>query len=105
MITASGWGSAFDSRAAYRITVQGTISTGWSARLEGMAVSHTELEDGTPVSILTGELIDQAALTGVLNTIYELHLPLIDLTKLSVDSYTGDKDQSEGQEPLDGPGA
>ncbi len=41
-------------------------------------VRHSEKDDE---SILVGRLADQAALSGVLNTLYEQHLPV-----LSVDS-------------------
>jgi hypothetical protein len=77
----------FDGPAAYQITVQGTIAAGWSSRMEGMTINHIFLEDGTPLTILTGELTDQAALTGVLNTIYEMHLPLITVNKLPLTSF------------------
>lgn len=72
----------FDSPAAYQMTVQGNIALEWSLRLEGMAILCLTLEDDTPLAILTGELTDQAALTGVLNTLYELHLPLIAVNRL-----------------------
>ena len=72
----------FDSPTAYQITVQGNIALEWSLRLEGMAINCLTLEDDTPLAILTGELTDQAALTGVLNTLYEMHLPLMAVTKL-----------------------
>jgi hypothetical protein len=32
---------------------------------------------GPPITTLTGELDDQASLTGVLRTLYELHLPVL----------------------------
>jgi len=41
-----------------------------------MTITTTEA-DGTPVSILTDRLRDQAALLGVLNTLYDLQLPLL----------------------------
>jgi hypothetical protein len=82
MDSPSGYDSVFDGPAAYQITVQGTIAPGWSRRLEEMAINHVALDDGTPLTILTGEVTDQAALTGVLNTIYELRLTLLSVNKL-----------------------
>ena len=38
----------------------------------------------SPTTTLDGELSDQAALAGVLNTIYELHLPLLSVKRLCV---------------------
>jgi hypothetical protein len=37
-----------------------------------MAINRLTLDDGTIFTILTGALIDQAALSGVLNTLYEM---------------------------------
>jgi hypothetical protein len=88
MNSPSDYGSDFDGPAAYQITVLGTITSSWSERLEGMAINRLVLEDGTSYTILTGNLADQAALTGVLNTIYELHLPLVAVNKLQI---TGSK--------------
>jgi len=48
-----------------------------------MTISVTIGEDGTPVTTLDGEFSDQAALLGVLNSLYELHLPVISVLCLS----------------------
>ena len=37
---------------------------------------------GGKLHLLVGHLFDQAALSGVLNTIYDLHLPLLSLENL-----------------------
>ncbi len=75
-------GPDFDGPATYQIIVRGIITQGWSGRMEGMAISRLTLDDGTILSILTGELTDQAALSGVLHMLYELHLPLISVFEL-----------------------
>jgi hypothetical protein len=67
----------FDRPATYQIRVQGRIDPDWSDRLAGMALRLTTEEGCPPVTTLEGELSDQAALLGVLNTLYELHLPLL----------------------------
>ena len=76
-------GSDFDGLAVYQITVRGFISPDWSDRLEGMTINRLVMGDGTTFSVLTGELIDQGALSGVLSTLYDLQLPLIAVNKLS----------------------
>lgn len=76
----------FDGPAAYQITVRGTISPEWSDRLEGMTINRLTLDDGTIFTILIGALIDQAALSGVLNTLYEMHFTLVTVNKLPLDS-------------------
>lgn len=75
--------SPFDSPAEYQINVQGRIDPAWSDRLEGMAIRQTAGDAGPPVTTLQGELQDQAALAGVLNTLYELHLPVISVERLA----------------------
>lgn len=74
--------SDFDGQAAYQITVRGVIAPNWSERLEGLTINRLTLDDGAVFTILTGELTDQAALSGVLNTLYELQLSLIAVNKL-----------------------
>ena len=69
--------SPFDSPAEYQISVQGRIDPTWSDRLEGMTIRQTAVDADPPVTTLQGELKDQAALAGVLNTLYELHLPVL----------------------------
>jgi hypothetical protein len=71
----------FDQPAVYTIIVQGKIDPTWSDRLEGMTISESSIDKNNPSTTLEGELIDQAALAGVLNTLYELHLPMLYLVK------------------------
>jgi hypothetical protein len=75
--------SGFDGPAMYRISVQGRIPARWCDRLEGMAITERSPETEAPVTTLLGELADQAALVGVLNTLYELHLPMLSVERLS----------------------
>ena len=72
----------FDRPAIYQICVQGQIDPNWTNNLEGMAVQLTSVEVSLPVTNLVGELCDQAALAGVLNTLYELHMTLILVKRL-----------------------
>lgn len=43
---------------------------------------NTILEDGMEVTALTGKLQDQTALAGILNTLYNLRLPLLSVEYL-----------------------
>ena len=74
----------FDSPAIYQITVQGRIDPTWSDRLEGMTICLTTAEAGSPLTTLEGQLSDQAALAGVLNTLYELHLTVLSVKRLNI---------------------
>jgi hypothetical protein len=73
----------FDRPATYQIKVQGRIDPTWFDIMEGMTISVSK-GDGCPtVTTLDGEFLDQAALLGLLNWLYELHLPFISVICLS----------------------
>ena len=73
----------FDRPAAYQIIVQGRIDPNMSDLLGGMTIQIKSGEGDPPATILNGELRDQAALAGVLNTIYELHLSVLSVERLN----------------------
>lgn len=73
----------FETPAVYRIRVKGHIDEGLSDQLGGMVITRAFTEEKQPMTILVGQLTDQAALSGVLNELYELHLPLLTVESLS----------------------
>ncbi len=75
--------SGFDRPATYRIGVLGRIPARWCDRLEGMTITERSSDAEPTVTTLLGELSDQAALAGVFNTLYELHLPVLSVERLS----------------------
>lgn len=76
----------FENPATYRIRVTGHIDDSLSGQLGGMVISRAFTGDGRPMTILVGHLSDQAALSGVLNELYELHLPLLTVESLPIDA-------------------
>ncbi len=66
----------FDMPRLYRIRVQGFLAESWSDRLGGLRITTTRSKDSL-VTELNGRVCDQAELAGVLNTLYELHLPIL----------------------------
>ena len=72
----------FEAPASYRIHVQGHLDDSWSDRLGGMVITRAFTEDKQPMSILIGHLSDQAALFGVMNALYDLHLAVISMELL-----------------------
>jgi hypothetical protein len=72
----------FDRPATYQISVQGWIDSSMSDLLGGMTISQTTVEADGPITTLLGELSDQAALAGVLNSLYELHLTVLSVKRL-----------------------
>jgi hypothetical protein len=72
----------FDGPGRYRICVRAEISAIYSKRLNDLTVT-VELQEGQqPVTTLTGEVRDQTALMGVLNTLYDMGCPLLEVTRL-----------------------
>ena len=63
--------------ATYRIGVMGTLDEKWSAYCAGMAIEHDIVLDHYPITILRGLLVDQAALVGVINTLYDMGCPIV----------------------------
>jgi hypothetical protein len=69
-----------ESFGRYQIIVQGFLDSDWSNRLGGLSIATTETAHGT-VTTLTGEVVDQAALFGILNALYDLHHPLLSVRR------------------------
>ena len=72
----------FGGPATYRIVVQGALTEDWSERLAGLSITATERGAQAPHTTLTGALRDQAALTGVIDTLHDLHLPILKVEKM-----------------------
>ena len=71
----------FTRPAIYKITVQGIIDKDWSERHWGLQVNT---EGGSrQITTLIGQINDQAALSGLLNNLYELHITVISVKMLS----------------------
>jgi hypothetical protein len=73
---------AFNRPGEYRIRVLGFLDERWSERLGGLRITTNSLKDQEPVTVLVGQIRDQAELSGVLNTLYEHHLTLLSVEKL-----------------------
>ncbi len=73
-----GW-LRLDQPATYEIRVQGWVSEQWQPWVNGMALS-TEGGDGQPESTrLSGVVRDQAALLGLLQSLYTLGFVLLEV--------------------------
>ena len=62
----------------FEIRLKGHLDRQWTEWFEGMTITHTE--DGA--TLLTGAVVDQAALHGLLRKVRDLGLPLISVTQL-----------------------
>ncbi len=63
----------------YEIRIEGRLTDQWSDWLGGLAIRH----DTGGETILSGMLVDQAALIGVLYKIQALNLTIISVKRLS----------------------
>jgi hypothetical protein len=64
----------------YQITIEGCLDAQWTDWFAGLDIT-THHHNGS-ITILTGPVIDQAALRGLLNQIWDLNLALIALLRL-----------------------
>ena len=62
----------------YRITIKGHLDSEWSDWFDGLTI--TIVDNGE--TILTGPIVDQTALHGVLIKIRDLGLPLLGLSRI-----------------------
>ena len=71
------------ARRTYRIQIEGFLNPSWSDRLGGLSITAVRDSDIKTSTVLEGELADQSALMGVLNSLHELHLPVEVVERLS----------------------
>jgi hypothetical protein len=76
----------FGGTATYRIVVQGLVGEKWIGRLGAMAFTITSRGEGKPHTTLTGSIRDQAELSGILETLYGLHLPILKVEKVETET-------------------
>jgi hypothetical protein len=62
----------------YEIRVGGHLSSRWEAWFDGL----TLVRDGDGTTVLSGPIVDQSALHGVLQKLRDLGIPLISVTQL-----------------------
>ena len=70
-----------DATVVYRIQARGTLDESWSDSVGGMDIVILQ-DDDEIITSLTGKLPDQAALSGVLNLLYDLGLTLLSVEAL-----------------------
>ena len=74
----------------YEIKVQGHLDQSWSDWFEGMTITVYTEPDCPSITTLTGEIVDQAALQGVLLRIHDLNMKLVSVRQIGLDT-TGDQ--------------
>ncbi len=67
----------YDQKAYYEIKVIGILDQTWSEWFDGFSITYLG-----PETIMIGEVVDQAALFGVLTKLNDLGLPLMSVVRL-----------------------
>ena len=74
----------FDRPGLYRIEVKGRLDARWSSRFDGMELKHES--DGT--TTIEGQIVDQAALHGLIQRVRDLGLTLVSLNRVTPTNQT-----------------
>jgi hypothetical protein len=69
--------------ASYQIEVVGHLDVNKATWFECLTLANGYGEDGTPITTMTGEVPDQAALHGLLTVIRDLGLPLLAVNRIT----------------------
>lgn len=72
--------------ASYRIGIKGRLTTGWEDWFSGIQLQTEKRGDGSYVTFLESEAIDQSALHGILVKVRDLNLTLLSVNPIIVTS-------------------
>lgn len=78
-----------DAPLVYQIRLQGHLGAQWTAWFDGLTIALTANGD----TLLTGPVVDQAALYGLLKKVRDLGMPLLAVTCI-------ESDQTKIEDPL-----
>jgi hypothetical protein len=79
-------------QVTYQIRVQGRLSEDWSDWINGMTITFETERGGRPITTLTGTVVDQVKLRGILSRIWDLNLTVISVVRIDQEE---DKPQSD----------
>ena len=82
-----------DQPIVYQIRIQGHLDSKWTDWFGGLTI--TREEDGD--MLLTGPVIDQAALHGLLKKVRDLGIPLVSVVPVQIDQTISNRSKKENK--------
>ena len=79
-----------DRLTTYQIRVIGRLDQNWSDWFDGMVITFENESGGFAGTTMTGTVVDQAALYGILNRIRDLNIPLLSVQLVSSEDEFGE---------------
>ena len=77
----------------YQIRIEGQLGEQWTDWSEGLTI--TQEEDGT--TVLTGPVLDQSALHGLLKKVRDLGAPLVSVNRMKTDGSSSPNQITKGE--------
>ena len=77
----------------YQIRIEGQLGEQWTDWFEGLTI--TQEEDGT--TVLTGPVLDQSALHGLLKKVRDLGAPLVSVNRMGIDGSSNPNQITKGE--------
>ena len=77
----------------YQIRIEGHLDQQWTDWFEGLTI--TQEEGGR--TVLTGPVVDQSALHGLLKKVRDLGMPLVSVNRMETDGYSNPTQITKGE--------
>ena len=77
----------------YQVRIEGQLGQQWTEWFEGLSI--TQERDGT--TLLTGPVVDQSALHGLLKKVRDLGIPLVSINRIETDGYSNPNQITKGE--------
>ena len=75
-------GASLIEPAWYRIYIQGILDKNWSDYCGGMTIEHERDAHQHAVTVMTGRLVDQSALVGILTSLHDIGCPILSVERM-----------------------
>jgi len=82
-----------DKVSIYQIRIEGQLGQQWTDWFDGLSI--TPGENGT--TLLTGPVIDQSALHGLLKKVRDLGTPLVSVNRMETDGSSNPNEITKGE--------